>query len=142
MNIKSSTKEIETKIIQGSFKFGKSNEKDLVKYNVCIPQNPFFQVSIDYNSENEKNFHNLELNEDRFEGQINYNYSFKPRKDKKSDKINESYNEINKENFRIYEAVGFALSDEKIKNQKIIKIKFMKVIMMRILEFMKLLGLL
>ena len=104
-------KEIEIKNLQGSLKFWKSNEKNLVSYNVCIPQNPFSQVSIDYNAENEKNFHNIEVNEDRFEGQINYNYSFKPRKDKKSEKINESSDEINKEDLRIYEAVGFALSD-------------------------------
>lgn len=112
-SLKKSSIAKETKNMKESIKFNnlQSKAENNSNFHVCIPQNPFSQVTIDYNSDAEK-IAFKQVKEDRFEGQTNFNYSFNPRKEKKIDRdfdYPEIISKIQKND--MFEAAGFALND-------------------------------
>ena len=106
-------KDIKTRDLSKKGKFQDENQR---KNNVVIPQNPFSQVTIDYNAENERIVHK-KIDEDRFGEMMNYNYSLKPRNEKKIQYTSKNYvkniknekNDLTSDESTVFKSVGFAL---------------------------------
>jgi len=121
----------EPKKLKESFKSQTVHQERSQKLHICVPQNQFAQVSIDFITENEKVSMGKMNKEDPFEGKVNYNYSLKPRKENKIDEmIKQNVNNVKTNNVEkdplIFESVGFALANTisiRAKNNNLFEIK-------------------